>query len=139
MTRIIVSIILLIISALSVILYLVGNHGHLMFRPHMTEDWIIWGIALSTFLTAFYLLTTYLLTRKTRKINQTALNTKNLRLKGNTPPNKRYSKYGVCVFVETFEIFTYICAGRQLSNNLIPHLPQRQPLALIIKNQTQTE
>jgi len=27
------------------------------------------------------------------------------------------------VFVETFEIFTYICAGRQLSNNLFPHLP----------------
>ena len=25
--------------------------------------------------------------------------------------------------VETFEIFTYICAGRQLSNNLFPHLP----------------
>jgi hypothetical protein len=29
----------------------------------------------------------------------------------------------VCMFVETFEIFIYICAGRQLSNNLIPHLP----------------
>jgi len=24
----------------------------------------------------------------------------------------------VCVFVETFEMFTYICIGRQLSNNL---------------------
>jgi len=40
-----------------------------------------------------------------------------------TTANKRYSKCGVCVFVETFEIFTYICAGRQLSNNLFPHLP----------------
>ncbi|KAF0204527.1 MAG: hypothetical protein FD170_432 [Bacteroidetes bacterium] len=38
----------------------------------------------------------------------------------------------VCVFVETFEIFIYICAGRQLSNNLIPHLPERQTLASII-------
>ena len=28
----------------------------------------------------------------------------------------------VCVFVETFEILTYICAGRQLSNNLKPAL-----------------
>ena len=28
-----------------------------------------------------------------------------------------------CVLVETFEIFKYICAGRQLSNNLFPHLP----------------
>jgi hypothetical protein len=48
--------------------------------------------------------------------------------------DKRYSKCGFlscaqeaaalsCVFVETFEIFIYICAGRQLSNNLIPHLP----------------
>jgi hypothetical protein len=25
--------------------------------------------------------------------------------------NKRYSKCGVCVFVETLGIFTYICAG----------------------------
>jgi len=25
--------------------------------------------------------------------------------------NKRYSKCGVCVHVETFEIFIYICAG----------------------------
>ena len=41
----------------------------------------------------------------------------------NTFANKRYSKCGVCVFVETFEIFIYICAGRQLSNNLFPHLP----------------
>ncbi len=38
----------------------------------------------------------------------------------------------VCVFVETFEIFTYICAGRQLSNNLIMHLPQRHPLCVIL-------
>ena len=51
-----------------------------------------------------------------------------------TTANKRYSKCGFlscvqetaalsCVFVETFEIFTYICAGTQLSNNLFPHLP----------------
>ena len=31
-------------------------------------------------------------------------------------------------FVETFEIFGDCCAGRQLSNNLFPHLPQRRPL-----------
>jgi hypothetical protein len=64
MTRIIIAIILLIISAHLVILYLVGNHGQLMFRPHMKEDWIIWGMALGTFLIAIYLLI-----RKTRKIN----------------------------------------------------------------------
>jgi len=39
----------------------------------------------------------------------------------------------VCVFVETFEIFIYICAGRQLSSNLIPHLAERQPLAATLK------
>jgi len=33
---------------------------------------------------------------------------------------------------ETFEIFTYICVGRQLSNNLFPHLSYRQPLPPII-------
>ncbi len=37
----------------------------------------------------------------------------------------------VYVLVETFEIFTYICAGKQLSNNLFPHLPWLQPLPYI--------
>lgn len=40
----------------------------------------------------------------------------------------------VFVFVETFEIFTYICAGRQLSSNLIPHLPNGQTLNHILKS-----
>ncbi len=47
----------LLLSGLSAMFYLVGNHGHLMFRPHMTEDWIIWGVALSTALLGIYLLT----------------------------------------------------------------------------------
>jgi hypothetical protein len=29
---------------------LAGNHGHLMFRPHMTEDWIIWSITFISFI-----------------------------------------------------------------------------------------
>jgi hypothetical protein len=33
-----------------------------------------------------------------------------------------------CVFVETFEIFIYICAGSQLSNKLFQNLLQTQPL-----------
>ena len=61
--RIILAIILLIISASLVLLYLIGNHGHLMFRPHMAEDWIIWGIALGTISTGIYLLT-----RKTHRV-----------------------------------------------------------------------
>ena len=34
----------------------------------------------------------------------------------------------VCVFVETFGILTYICAGCQLCDNLILLLSKRQPL-----------
>ena len=39
----------------------------------------------------------------------------------------------VCVFVESFEIFTYIQAGRQLSNNLFPHLSKRQTVTAKFK------
>ncbi len=35
---------------------LVGMHGHLMFRPHMTEDWIIWGTAVASFIGGLLLL-----------------------------------------------------------------------------------
>lgn len=37
------------LSILSVMFfYGVGNHGHFVFRRHMTEDWFIWGFALVT-------------------------------------------------------------------------------------------
>jgi hypothetical protein len=36
---------LLMISALSLMYYMLGMHGRLMFRPHMAEDWVIWGVA----------------------------------------------------------------------------------------------
>mgnify|MGYP006991968182 CR=1 FL=1 len=42
----------------------------------------------------------------------------------------------VFVFVETYEIFTYICAGWQLSNNLFPHMLERQPLPPSVKKDT---
>jgi len=42
------------------------------------------------------------------------------------------------LFVETFEFFTYICAGRQLSNNLFPHLSYRRPVKItFMENQSQ--
>ena len=52
------------------------------------------------------------------------------------PHSKRYSKCWFIRFaheiaalsyvsVETFENYTYICIGRQLSSNLFPHLPKR--------------
>ncbi len=34
---------------------------------------------------------------------------------------------------DTFEIFTYICTSRQLSNNLIKHLAERRPLWAIVE------
>jgi len=51
-----IGLILIIVSALSIQIYLVGNHGRLMFRANMTEDWIIWGIAVSACVAGIYLL-----------------------------------------------------------------------------------
>ncbi len=45
MLRISIAIGLLILAGSAIMFYLVGNHGHLMFRPHKTEDWVIWGTA----------------------------------------------------------------------------------------------
>lgn len=56
MRRIIVIVGLFVLSGLSIFLYWFGNHGRLMFRPHMTEDWIIWGIALISFFCGIYLI-----------------------------------------------------------------------------------
>ena len=46
--KITIAILLLILSFFGVALYGAGNHGHFMFRPHMIEDWIIWGTVLVT-------------------------------------------------------------------------------------------
>ena len=46
MTRTIIAIGLLLLAGLALMFYLVGSHGRLMFRPHTTEDWVIWGIAI---------------------------------------------------------------------------------------------
>jgi hypothetical protein len=56
MLKVIGGILLLCVSGLAVMFYAVGNHGHLMFRLHMTEDWIIWGIALIAATTGIFLL-----------------------------------------------------------------------------------
>ena len=57
MTRTIIAIGLLILCGLSIMFYMVGNHGRLMFRPHMTEDWVIWGITILSATSGLYLLT----------------------------------------------------------------------------------
>jgi hypothetical protein len=47
---------LLIIGLLIVpAMYGAGNHGKIMFRPHMTQDWIIWGISVVLFMTGLAL------------------------------------------------------------------------------------
>ena len=57
MTRTIIAIGLLILAGLALMFYAVGSHGRLMFRPHMTEDWVIWGIAILSAAGGLYLLT----------------------------------------------------------------------------------
>jgi hypothetical protein len=57
MTRTIIAIGLLILAGLTIMFYMVGSHGRLMFRPHMTEDWVIWGIAVLSATSGLYLLT----------------------------------------------------------------------------------
>lgn len=56
MIKAIAGILLLTLSGLSIMIYLVGSHGHLMFRPHMKEDWIIWGLAFISLVAGLYLL-----------------------------------------------------------------------------------
>ena len=54
MARTIIAIGLLILAGFSLIFYMVGSHGRLRFRPHMTEDWVIWGIVvISTTISIF--------------------------------------------------------------------------------------
>ena len=54
--KIVAAFALFFIAFMCFMIYLVGMHGHLMFRPHLTEDWIIWGIATVSFLGGLVLL-----------------------------------------------------------------------------------
>ena len=44
----------------------------------------------------------------------------------------------VCVFVETFEIFKYICTGLKMQCNLVPHLSYCRPYASPLETGFQT-
>lgn len=44
--KIFIGVLLILISIWGIALYGAGSHGHFMFRPHMTEDWLIWGTVL---------------------------------------------------------------------------------------------
>lgn len=54
--KIVAAFVLFFISFMCFVIYLVGMHGHIMFRPYMLEDWIIWGIALVSFVSGLVLL-----------------------------------------------------------------------------------
>lgn len=42
--RSIFAVILLSISIFIFMIFLSGSHGHIQFRTHMTEDWILWSL-----------------------------------------------------------------------------------------------
>ena len=52
----IAAILLFFISGIAIMISGIGNHGHLMFRPHMLQDWIIWGVAFTFFAIGILLL-----------------------------------------------------------------------------------
>jgi hypothetical protein len=45
---------LIMIGLFAIIFYAAGMHGHITFRPHMREDWILWSIATFSTLSGFY-------------------------------------------------------------------------------------
>jgi hypothetical protein len=54
--KIVLSIGLFILCILVLMFYMAGSHGKLMFRSHMKEDWIIWGIAAGSAISGIWLL-----------------------------------------------------------------------------------
>lgn len=49
MFKIIISTILIITGVCTLLFWEAGSHGHLRFRPHMMEDWILSAIVFSCF------------------------------------------------------------------------------------------
>jgi uncharacterized membrane protein len=56
MVRKLIGIGLILLSGIPLLFYMVGNHGKLMFRPHMREDWVIWSIVVLFATSGLYLL-----------------------------------------------------------------------------------
>lgn len=44
--RAIFAVFLLSISVFIYLIFLSGSHGHIQFRPHMTEDWVFWSLTI---------------------------------------------------------------------------------------------
>jgi hypothetical protein len=44
------------LTLVCILIYLVGMHGHLSFRVHKSEDWLIWGSAFISFVAGVYFL-----------------------------------------------------------------------------------
>lgn len=48
MNRKILGAVFLVVAFFAFVIMYVGSHGHIMFRPHMGQDWFFWG-AISLF------------------------------------------------------------------------------------------
>lgn len=70
--KIIGSIILMLIAVTVVLFWLSGMHGHLMFRPHMTQDWVLAGTIVIFFGTSILLLFSHFFKKK-ENLNRKAL------------------------------------------------------------------
>jgi hypothetical protein len=56
MIKIIVSVFLVLCGIYTLGFWAAGSHGHIMFRPHMTEDWVLSSILLVCFGIPLFLL-----------------------------------------------------------------------------------
>ena len=56
MLKTVAGILFLCVFTLAIMFDGVGNHGHIMFRPNMKEDWVVWGIAIFSLALGLYLL-----------------------------------------------------------------------------------
>lgn len=50
----IIGLLFLFITLIIIAFIGVGMHGQFMFRPHMLQDWILWGSALSSLIISLY-------------------------------------------------------------------------------------
>ena len=70
--RSIIAVLLLVISFFVYCIMLAGSHGHIQFRPWMKEDCIFWGLIITPFLLALFIL--FFQFRKIRKTKITKSN-----------------------------------------------------------------
>jgi hypothetical protein len=68
MIKIVSGIALLLLSLFTFALDVGGNHGHIMFRPWMQEDWWLWGIILIAGISGIALLGSQILKKLRQRV-----------------------------------------------------------------------